>query len=67
MVNTLVHPTVVADRTAVDDAEQLESAIRYFGKDLPLDRTYMVELLVETLSDGSEVSTLRIRHAERVT
>lgn len=66
MVNSLVHEVRVADKLVVEDGEQLASALRHFGTDLPLDKTFCVELLVETLSDGSEVSTLRIREAEPV-
>lgn len=66
MANTLLHPTRVADKLVADDVEQLVSALRYFGLDLPLEQPLAVELVIETLSDGSEVSELRIRPAERV-
>jgi hypothetical protein len=66
MVNSLVHEVRVVDKLVVEDCEQLAGAMRYFGTDLPLDKTWCVELLIETLSDGSEVSTIRLREAEAV-
>ena len=66
MVNSLVHDVRVADKLVVEDCEQLASAMHYFGTDLPTDRTYCVELMIETLSDGSETSSIRIRLAEPV-
>jgi hypothetical protein len=66
MVNFLVHKVRVADKLVVEDGDQLASAMRHFGTDLPLEKTLCVELLIETLSDGSEASTIRIREAEPV-
>jgi hypothetical protein len=66
MVNSLVHDIRIAEKLVVEDCEQLADAIRYFGTDFPLDRTYCVELLIETLSDGSEASSIRVRLAEPV-
>lgn len=66
-MNALIHDVRVADKLVVEDCEQLASALRYFGADLPLSDTFAVELMIETLSDGSEVSSLGIRLAESVT
>lgn len=65
-VNAIVHKVLVAEKLVVEDVEQLASALRYFGVDLPLERTLAVELLQETLSDGSDISTIRIRVADDV-
>ena len=65
-MNTLVHSVRVADKLVVEDCEALAGAIRYFGTDLPLEKTTCIELLIETLPDGSEVSTIRLRPADSV-
>jgi hypothetical protein len=65
-MNTLVHKSSEIDRLTVEDVKQLADALIYFGHDLPLDRTMVAALVVELLSDGSAVSTLRIRPAEDV-
>ena len=65
-VNTLAHKVLVVDKLVVEDVAELASALRYFGVDLPLERTLAVELLQERLSDGSDVSTIRIRVADDV-
>jgi hypothetical protein len=66
MANFFAHKVRVADKQVVEDCEQLAEAIRHFGTDLPLEKTVCVELLIETLSDGSEISSLRLREAEPV-
>jgi hypothetical protein len=65
-MNSLLHGVRMVEKLVVEDTEGLAAAMRYFGTDLPLDKTWCVELLVETLSDGSEVSTIRLREAEAV-
>lgn len=65
-MNTLLHEVRVAEKLVVEDTTALAAAIGWFGDDLPLDKTWCVELLIETLSDGSEVSTIRLRPADPV-
>lgn len=69
MTNVLLHRVEVIESTPVETIKQLQDAIGACqgpGKDdRNLAATYLVELLCETLSDGSEVFEVRIRPAER--
>lgn len=68
MANTLLplHETKVTSRIAVDTVGQLIEALRHSSLDEPLDDTHVVEVISETLSDGSKALSVRIRAAEPV-
>lgn len=63
MTNELLHSVKVADKLVATNPRELASALKYFGDDLPLENMIAVELLIETLSDGSESLSLRVRPA----
>lgn len=64
MVNTLVHEVETLDSATVETVGQLHTALRELtGEDVDLAASYRVELLGETLSDGSVAFSIRIREA----
>ena len=62
-MNTLLHRVDCESRVSVETVDQLIEALT--DQTLDLDVTYVVEVLAETLSDGSVVRSVRIRPAER--
>jgi hypothetical protein len=68
MVNTLVHRVETLQGETVETVGSLVDTLRSFqgpGRDdRLLDDTYVVELVAETLSDGSSAMSVRIRKAE---
>jgi hypothetical protein len=69
MGNTLVHKTETVFAASVETARAMQLAMAELvesGRDIDLTDTYRVELIEETLSDGSKVQEVRIRKAERV-
>jgi hypothetical protein len=66
-INTLIHQTEIEARETVETADRLSAWLAVFGPDAnDLDETYVVELVVEKLSDRSEKRSIRIRLAEQV-
>lgn len=59
---------VTEDSRAVEDVAGLLEVVDSFERSAEgfLDATYMVDLVCETLTDGSEKRSIRIRLAERV-
>lgn len=66
MVNRLANHVYAVDRLVVETAAELANAMHHFGKKLQLDKTICVELLEETLSDGSKAYSIGVREAEPV-
>lgn len=65
MSNALLHKVEVVAET-VETVQQMRDAIAHLAGDTALFPGYRVELLSETLSDGSVACEVRIRLAERV-
>lgn len=68
MSNAVAHKVETVDFLTVETANQLRSALTHLigDGDENLDRSYVVSLLSETLSDGSRAYELNIRKAERI-
>jgi len=68
MVNTLVHRVETLERETVETVGSLVDVLRSFqgpGRDdRLLDDTYVVELVSETLSDGSSAMSVKIRKVQ---
>jgi hypothetical protein len=66
MTNALAHKIEITDKTTVETADQLSTAIADLcDRHDYLDATYVVSRLEETLSDGSIAVSLSIRLADR--
>lgn len=59
--NALVHRITVKDQMAVETIDQLIEVLRDFGGAEFLDKSYLVEIVGEELSDKSVVTSVRIR------
>lgn len=68
MINALVHETIIDQRRTVETPHQMIECLKDFtaGCDDDLDQSYVVEIVLEVLSDGSHKYSIRIRAAERV-
>lgn len=68
--NSLVHEVTVRATEVAETAAQLIDRLVSIGSGDPyddfLDKTYAIDLVVETLSDGSEKHSIRIRAAETI-
>jgi len=66
-VNTLVHTVSVVERYSVETVGQLREALENLAEcdSDCLEKTYVVEMLSEQLSDGSFNYSINIRPAER--
>lgn len=62
MANTLAHKVECELSLAADTLLELQNALDNIGVELdtPLDAPHFVELLAETLSDGSIVKSVRV-------
>lgn len=71
MVNALMHRVETLESETVETVKALQDAlgaVQGAGRDdRYLDDTYTVDLLCETLSDGSEAFSVRIRKTPRQT
>lgn len=71
MANMLMHRVETLESTTVETVKAMQDALGAMqgpGRDdRNLSHTYVVELLCETLSDGSEAFEVRVRRAERQT
>jgi hypothetical protein len=68
MTNRLIHTVTVDQRISVDTVAQLIAALGSMSPNTDdyLDKTYVVELLLEELSDKSKVYSISIREAEPI-
>lgn len=68
MANALLHKVEVVESYTVETLDQLQVALKELGSgdELNLSHSYRIELLSETLSDGSVAHEINIRKAEAV-
>lgn len=68
MINALAHEVTIEDKRTVETAAQMIECLKAFtdGCEDYLDESYVVESVLERLSDGSAKYSIRIRLAERV-
>lgn len=67
-MNAFMHKTETREWHAVETVGQLRDALVDMGADtdMELDKTYVVALMAETLSDGSTALSIQIRAAEQI-